>query len=92
MTKLAKIKVEPGKKELFIEREFDAPKELVFKAFTDPEIYAQWIWPRGLTTTLETFEPRNGGSWRYIQKDANGNEFAFHGRKIYAKNYPLFVV
>lgn len=79
MPKLAKIKVEPGKQELFIEREFDVPREPVFKAFTDPEIYAQWIGPRGLTTTLETFEPRNGGSWRYIQKDANGNEFAFHG-------------
>lgn len=79
MTKLAKITVEPGKQDLFIEREFDAPRELVFKAFIDPEIYAQWIGPRGLTTTLEMFEPRNGGSWRYIQKDAYGNEFAFHG-------------
>ena len=79
MTKLAKITVEPGKQELFIEREFDAPRDLVFKAFIDPENYAQWIGPRGLTTTFETFEPRNGGSWRYIQKDANGNEFAFHG-------------
>lgn len=29
--------------------------------------------------TLETFEPRNGGSWRYIQKDPDGNEYAFHG-------------
>ena len=79
MTKPAKITVEPGKQELFIEREFDAPRELVFKAFIDPEIYAQWIGPRGLTTTLEMFEPRNGGSWRYIQKDAKGNEYAFHG-------------
>jgi len=79
MTKPAKITVEPGKQEMFIEREFDAPRELVFKAFIDPEIYAQWIGPRGLTTTLERFEPGNGGSWRYIQKDANGNEFAFHG-------------
>ncbi len=79
MTKLAKITVEPGKQEMFIEREFDAPRGLVFKAFTDPEIYVQWIGPRGLTTTLETFEPRNGGSWRYIQKDPDGNEFAFHG-------------
>ncbi len=77
--KLAKITVEPGKQEIFIEREFDAPREIVFKAFTDPEIYAQWIGLRGLITTLETFDPRNGGSWRYTQKDANGNEFAFHG-------------
>jgi len=75
----AKIIVEPGKQELFIIREFDAPREIVFKAFTDPEIYAQWIGPRGLTTAIETFESRNGGSWRYIQKDPQENEFAFHG-------------
>jgi uncharacterized protein YndB with AHSA1/START domain len=73
------ITAEPGKQELFITREFDAPRELVFKAFTDPKLYVQWLGPRGFTTKLETFEPRNGGSWRFIQKDANGNEYAFHG-------------
>ncbi|MGZ7209902.1 MAG: SRPBCC family protein [Methanobacterium sp.] len=73
------ITAEPGKQEILIEREFDAPRELVFKAFTDPELYKQWIGPRGLKTTIETFEPRNGGSWRYIQEDEDGNEFAFHG-------------
>jgi uncharacterized protein YndB with AHSA1/START domain len=77
--KLTKITAEPGKQEIVIEREFDAPRELVFKAFTDPKLYVHWLGPRGLSTTLETFEPRNGGSWRYIQRDANGNEFAFHG-------------
>jgi uncharacterized protein YndB with AHSA1/START domain len=81
MTKnnLTKITAEPGKQEIMITREFDAPRELVFRAFTDPELYVQWIGPRGLTMTLETFESRNGGSWRYIQKDPGGNEFAFHG-------------
>jgi uncharacterized protein YndB with AHSA1/START domain len=74
-----KITAEPGKQEIIIEREFDAPRELVFKAFTDPKLYAQWLGPCGFTTKLETFESRNGGSWRYIQKDPNGNEFAFHG-------------
>jgi uncharacterized protein YndB with AHSA1/START domain len=81
MTKnnLTNITAEPGKQEIMITREFDAPRELVFRAFTDPELYVQWIGPRGLTMTLETFESRNGGSWRYIQKDPGGNEFAFHG-------------
>lgn len=73
------ITAEPGKQEILIEREFDAPRETIFKAFTDPELYVQWLGPRGLTMTLETFEPRDGGSWRYIQKDDAGNEFAFHG-------------
>jgi uncharacterized protein YndB with AHSA1/START domain len=80
---MAKNKTEiiakPGKQEIFIEREFDAPRELVFKAFVDPELYVQWIGPRGLTMTLEKFEPVSGGSWRFIQKDPEGNEFAFHG-------------
>ncbi|WXG42061.1 MAG: SRPBCC family protein [Candidatus Freyarchaeum deiterrae] len=75
----AKITAESGKPEIIITRDFDAPRELVFKAFTDPKIYIKWFGPRQLTTTLETFEPRNGGSWRYIQKDQNGNEYAFHG-------------
>ena len=74
-----KITAESGKQELFIEREFDAPRELVFKAFTDADLYKHWIGPRELTTNIETFESKNGGSWRYIQKDPEGNEFAFHG-------------
>ena len=74
-----RITADPGKQEIIIVREFAAPRELVFKAFTDPLLYVQWLGPRDLAMTLETFEPRNGGSWRYIQKDANGNEYAFHG-------------
>ena len=74
-----KIHAEPRKQEIVITREFDAPRELVFKAFTDPELYVQWLGPRRLTMTLDTFEPRNGGRWRYIHKDQSGNEFGFHG-------------
>jgi uncharacterized protein YndB with AHSA1/START domain len=73
------IKAEPGKQELFIIREFDAPRDLVFKAHTDPDIYVRWMGPRDLTTTLDTFEPVSGGRWRFIQKDKDGNEFGFHG-------------
>jgi uncharacterized protein YndB with AHSA1/START domain len=73
------ITAEPGKQEIFVTREFDAPRELVFRAHTDPELYVQWLGPRELTMTLEKFEPRNGGSYRYIHKDNDGNEYAFHG-------------
>ena len=73
------ITAEPGKQELFVTREFDAPRELVFKAHTDSNLFAQWLGPRGLTTTLETFEPVSGGRWRFIQKDTDGNEYGFHG-------------
>ena len=74
-----KITAESGKQEIVITREFDAPRELVFKAFTDPKLLIQWLGPRGLTMRLETFEPRNGGSWRYIHADQEGNEYGFHG-------------
>jgi len=73
------ITAEAGKQELFITREFDAPRELVFKAHTDPDIYARWLGPRQLTTTFETFEPVSGGRWRFIQKDQNGSKYGFHG-------------
>lgn len=49
------ITAEPGKQEIFITREFDTPRKLVFKAHTDPELYVQWLGPRELTMILETF-------------------------------------
>jgi uncharacterized protein YndB with AHSA1/START domain len=73
------ITAEPGKQELFVTREFDAPRDLVFKAHTESDLFAQWMGPRDLTTNLETFEPVSGGKWRFIQKDQDGNEFGFHG-------------
>jgi uncharacterized protein YndB with AHSA1/START domain len=79
MTNKTSITAEPGKQELFITREFDAPRELVWKAFTDPKLYVQWLGPRGFTMKLEKFEPRSGGGWRYIHRDKEGNEYAFHG-------------
>jgi len=77
--KTAQITIEPGKQEIIITREFNAPRGMVFKALIDPEIYKKWIGPRGLTTRIDVFESKNGGSWRYIQTDPDGNEFAFHG-------------
>jgi len=74
-----RITAEPGKQELIIVREFDAPRDLVFLAHTDPKLYEQWIGPRGYTTRIEAFEARSGGNWRYVQKDKDGSEYGFHG-------------
>lgn len=74
-----KITAEPGKQEIIITREFDAPRELVFKAYTDPKLYAQWWGPREYSNAIERFEPRSGGGWRVIQKDTQGNAYGFHG-------------
>lgn len=73
------VSAEPGKQEIFITREFDAPRELVFKAHIDPQLYVQWLGPHGYEMILETFEPVNGGKYRYVHKDTAGNEYGFHG-------------
>jgi len=70
---------EPGKQEIIISREFDAPRDLVFKACTDPELIPRWWAPEGVTTTVEKMDARPGGTWRVTQRDAGGNEYAFHG-------------
>lgn len=60
-------------------RVFDAPRELVWKACTDPELLPKWWGPRYLTTVVDKMDLKVGGVWRYIQKDAEGNEYAFNG-------------
>jgi uncharacterized protein YndB with AHSA1/START domain len=71
--------IDPGKYDIVMTRVFDAPRELVFKAFTDPKLFAQWWGPRGYTNRIDKFEARRGGEWRVVQTDTHGNEFAFRG-------------
>jgi uncharacterized protein YndB with AHSA1/START domain len=71
--------IDPGKQEVVITRMFDAPRELVFRAFTDPQLMKEWWGPRELSTTIDKFEARPGGEWRFVQRDAGGNEYGFHG-------------
>ena len=65
----------------FIEfsRELDAPRDLVFRAWTDPELLAQWLGPRRLTMIIDEYDVRDGGRWRYVHRDADGTEYGFHG-------------
>jgi len=74
-----KIIAEPGKQELFITREFEASRELVFKAFTDPKLIIRWLGPKDLKMKIDKFEASSGGNYRYIHIDPQGNEYAFHG-------------
>jgi uncharacterized protein YndB with AHSA1/START domain len=71
--------IDPGKYDIVMARVFDAPRELVFKAYTDPKLFAQWWGPRGYTNRIDKFEARRGGEWRVVQTDTSGHEFAFHG-------------
>jgi uncharacterized protein YndB with AHSA1/START domain len=61
-----------------ITREFDAPPAKVFRAHTDPELFAQWIGPRDLGTRIEHFDCRTGGAYRYTMT-RDGEEYGFHG-------------
>jgi uncharacterized protein YndB with AHSA1/START domain len=69
----------PSDREIVMSRVFDAPRELLFKAHTDPKIIPQWWGLRSTTTVVEKFDLRPGGLWRYVQRDENGNEFGFSG-------------
>lgn len=73
------IVAEPGKQEIVITRVFDAPRDLVFKVTTDPNLIPQWWGPRKSTTIVDKMEVRPGGEWRFINRDGDGNEYAFHG-------------
>jgi len=78
MKNKTEIIAEPGKQELFIKREFDAPRELVFKAHTDPEIYVKWVGPREMKMTIEKWEARDGGSYRFTH-ERDGHTYGFLG-------------
>jgi uncharacterized protein YndB with AHSA1/START domain len=69
----------PGKQDALMIRFFDAPRERVFKAMTDPKLIPKWWAPRRFTIEVDKMEARAGGSWRYLNRDAQGNEFWFHG-------------
>jgi uncharacterized protein YndB with AHSA1/START domain len=78
MTKHTLI-AEPGSQMITLTREFNAPRELVFKAMTDPNLVTQWWGFRNTTTTIDKLEAKAGGVWRFVDRDADGNEFAFRG-------------
>lgn len=62
-----------------ITREFDAPREKVFRAHTDPELVKQWLGPRRLKMDIDHYDCRTGGSYRYVHSGDDGVEHWFHG-------------
>ena len=69
----------PSDTEIKQQRKFDAPRDLVFRAFTDPELIPHWWGPHGFTTRVDQLDLRPSGKWRFVQHDPDGNEFAFRG-------------
>lgn len=75
----AEFVIEPGRQDIIIRRVFDAPRDVVFKACTDPDLIPNWWGPRRLTTEVDRMEVRPGGRWRFVNRDADGNAFGFRG-------------
>jgi uncharacterized protein YndB with AHSA1/START domain len=70
----------PTDREIHTERVFNAPRERVFAAYTDPELIPEWWGPRGITTIVEEMDVRPGGRWRILSRNEDGTEVpAFHG-------------
>ncbi|MFF0717492.1 SRPBCC family protein [Micromonospora sp. NPDC003816] len=77
-TRETRIVADPTVPQVIITREFDAPPDAVFRAHTDPELFARWIGPRDIATVIDTWDCRSGGSYRYVQQ-AEGFEGGFRG-------------
>jgi uncharacterized protein YndB with AHSA1/START domain len=73
------VLADPGTQQIVVTRSFDAPRELVFNAFTDPEAIRQWWGWRDNETVVDELEARPGGRWRFVQRSRDGNEHGFHG-------------
>jgi uncharacterized protein YndB with AHSA1/START domain len=68
----------PSDREIRIERIFDAPRDRVWRAMTDPKLVAQW-WGRGNKLVIEKFELEKGGHWRFVEHSPQGVH-GFEGR------------
>ncbi len=79
-TKTTTIYSEGG--DLVFERTFDATREQVWRAMTDPQIVPRWWGPHGTTTTVVEMDVRPGGAWRYISHAADRDDVAFYGEYL----------
>ena len=68
--------------DLLVERVFAAPPELVWRAFTEPEHLARWWGPHGTTTVVTELDLRPGGTWRFVNRAADGRETPFRGQYL----------
>ncbi len=79
MKNTIKVLAEPGKQELFITREFDAERELVFRAFTEPELLSIWFLPKEQKMRIGYMDCKAGGAYRFIMPGQDGNEVGISG-------------
>lgn len=78
-TATLRVTAEPGTTLIETERELAAPRDLVYRAWTDPALLAQWLGPRRLAMRVDAYDVRHGGAWRYVHIEADGTEYGFRG-------------
>jgi uncharacterized protein YndB with AHSA1/START domain len=79
MTNPTTITAQPGLPFVDITREFNAPKEAVFRAHTDPELFEQWMGPRTMKMDLVEIDATTGGRWKYAFRGDGDAQFSFFG-------------
>jgi uncharacterized protein YndB with AHSA1/START domain len=87
-----RIFAEPGKQDVCIIREFDAPRELVFKAHEDPALIQQWLGPRNRVMKIDYYNSKSGGSYRYTIEDKAGREIAAFNGAIHEVTAPERII
>lgn len=78
MTNPTSFTAQPGSPFLELERSFEAPVDRVYRVHTEPALVERWLGPRDLMTSVEVWEMRFGGTYRYLQR-RGGDVFAFRG-------------
>jgi uncharacterized protein YndB with AHSA1/START domain len=77
MTETA-VEADPKVPIIRLTRDFAATPEQLFRAHTDPDLFARWVGPRALATRIDQWDARSGGSFRFVSS-RDGEEFAFRG-------------
>ncbi len=72
------IEADPKLPIIRMTRDFDATPGQLMRAHLDPDLFARWVGPDGMETTIDVWDARDGGSWRYVA-ERDGQEFGFRG-------------
>lgn len=91
-TNKTQILAEKGRQDVTIVREFDAPRDLVFRAHEDPNLIKQWLGPRNRRVIIHHYDSRSGGSYRYSVTDKNGGEIASFNGAIHEVTAPERII
>jgi uncharacterized protein YndB with AHSA1/START domain len=78
-TNETRIEADPNLPTIRITREFNAPRDRVFRAWTDPDLVARWLGPKSTTMRIESWDARTGGSYRYAAVRDDEEVASFYG-------------